>query len=145
MTERVYNGYPVAAQQKCLALSRRHFKKVVSLSHGNNSVLGQAFLDLIDEAFRQHRYWRETRSCAHLLYLGFWVQVTHNPEHRAMERPEPDTRRVSYCDLPKADIWLKPDRYGTKPPLWWYFLDHPEVPPDNNLAERSLRKARDQA
>jgi hypothetical protein len=22
---------------------------------------------------------------------------------------------------------------------WWYFLDHPEVPPDNNLAERTLR------
>jgi len=24
---------------------------------------------------------------------------------------------------------------------WWYFLEHPEVPPDNNLAERSLRLA----
>ena len=24
---------------------------------------------------------------------------------------------------------------------WWYFLDHPQVPPDNNLAERSLRMA----
>lgn len=24
---------------------------------------------------------------------------------------------------------------------WCYFLDHPEVPPDNNLAERSLRLA----
>lgn len=22
---------------------------------------------------------------------------------------------------------------------WWYFLDRPQVPPDNNLAERSLR------
>ncbi len=22
---------------------------------------------------------------------------------------------------------------------WWYFLDHPEVPPDNNRAERDLR------
>lgn len=22
---------------------------------------------------------------------------------------------------------------------WWYFLDHPSIPPDNNLAERSLR------
>ena len=21
---------------------------------------------------------------------------------------------------------------------WWYFLDHPQVPPDNNLAERAL-------
>jgi len=24
---------------------------------------------------------------------------------------------------------------------WWYFLDDPSVPPDNNLAERSLRLA----
>ena len=24
---------------------------------------------------------------------------------------------------------------------WWFFLDHPEVPPDNNLAERALRLA----
>ena len=24
---------------------------------------------------------------------------------------------------------------------WWYFLDYPEVPPDNNQAERSLRLA----
>ena len=24
---------------------------------------------------------------------------------------------------------------------WWYFLDHPEIAPDNNLAERALRLA----
>ncbi|MEH2090321.1 IS66 family transposase [Nostoc sp.] len=24
---------------------------------------------------------------------------------------------------------------------WWYFLDHPEIPPDNNQDERSLRLA----
>lgn len=24
---------------------------------------------------------------------------------------------------------------------WWYFLDYPEIPPDNNLAERTLRLA----
>ncbi len=24
---------------------------------------------------------------------------------------------------------------------WWYFLSHPEIPPDNNRAERSLRLA----
>jgi transposase len=24
---------------------------------------------------------------------------------------------------------------------WWYFIDFPEVPPDNNQAERSLRLA----
>lgn len=64
MTERVYNGYPVTAQQKCLAHLRRHFKKVVKLGHGNNPVLGQAFKDLIDEAFTQHRHWREIQDKA---------------------------------------------------------------------------------
>lgn len=28
---------------------------------------------------------------------------------------------------------------------WWYFLEHPEVPPDNNLAERARLFGRDQA
>lgn len=57
----VYNGYPVKAQQKCLAHLRRHFKKVLQLKHGNNPQVGQAFLDLIDQAFAQHRQWRETQ------------------------------------------------------------------------------------
>ena len=60
----VYNGYPVKAQQKCLAHLRRHFKKVLQLKHGNNPQVGQAFLDLIDEAFAQHRQWRETQDGA---------------------------------------------------------------------------------
>jgi Transposase IS66 family/Family of unknown function (DUF6444) len=54
----VYNGVEVGAQQKCLAHLRRHFKKVLLLGHGNNTVVAKAFLDLIDEAFRQHRKWR---------------------------------------------------------------------------------------
>lgn len=83
----VYNGYPVKAQQKCLAHLRRHFKKVVKLGHGNNQVLGQAFLDLIDEAFAQHRQWRETRSCDRLPNLGDRVQVTDNQDYRAMDWP----------------------------------------------------------
>ena len=51
---------PVKAQQKCLAHLRRHFKKVVKLGLVFNPALGQAFLDLIDQAFAQHRQWRET-------------------------------------------------------------------------------------
>jgi transposase len=42
-----------------LAHLRRHFKKVLLLSHGNNTVVAEAFLELIDEAFRQHREWRQ--------------------------------------------------------------------------------------
>ena len=27
---------------------------------------------------------------------------------------------------------------------WWYFLDHPEVPPDNNLADATPRRRKTQ-
>lgn len=60
----MYNGYPVKGQQKCLAHLRRHFKKVIQLGHGNNPQVGQAFLDLIAQAFAQHRQWRETQDSA---------------------------------------------------------------------------------
>lgn len=83
----VYNGYTVKAQQKCLAHLRRHFKKVVKLGQANNPALGQAFLDLIDEAEAQHRQWRETRSCKCLPKLGGVFQATDNPGHRAMDWP----------------------------------------------------------
>lgn len=117
------------AQQKCLAHLRRHFKKVVALSHGNNRVLGQAFLDLIDEAFAQHRHWRQTQDV--LSYqtwaIGFKLRVTQSIQQW--------TGDAGY----EAGKLLRSLR--EKADQWWYFLDHPQVPPDNNLAERSLRLA----
>lgn len=125
----VYNGYPVKAQQKCLAHLRRHFKKVVKLGHGNNQVLGQAFLDLIDEAFAQHRQWRETQDAiAYQTWgIGFKSRITQTIEQWI--------GRAGY----EAGKLLRSLR--DKAEQWWYFLDHPEVPPDNNQAERSLRLA----
>lgn len=125
----VYNGYTVKGQQKCLAHLLRHFKKVVKLNHGNNQALGQAFLDLIDEAFVQHKQWRETQdySAYQTWAMGFKLRVALSIEQ-----------------------WLATAGYEAgkllrslrdKAQQWWYFLDHPEVPPDNNLAERSLRLA----
>lgn len=124
-----YNGYAVKAQQKCLAHLRRHFKKVVKLSHGNNPALGQAFIDLIDEAFAQHQQWRETQdpTTYQTWAAGFKLRVALSIQQ-----------------------WITTSGYEAlkllrslrdKAEQWWYFLDHPEVPPDNNLAERSLRLA----
>jgi hypothetical protein len=98
----VYNGYPVKAQQKCLAHLRRHFKKVVKLGLVFNPALGQAFLDLIDEAFNQHRYWRETEDAnAYQTWaVGFKSRITRVSSNGLVDL---DTRRVSYCA-----------RYGTK-------------------------------
>ncbi|MEQ9373404.1 hypothetical protein [Coleofasciculus sp. F4-SAH-05] len=33
----------------------------MKLSHGNNPALGQGFIELIEEAFAQHRQWRHTQ------------------------------------------------------------------------------------
>ena len=57
----VYNVGKVAAQQKCLAHLRRHFKKVLGLPGNNNAALAQIFLSLIDEAFIAHESWRKTK------------------------------------------------------------------------------------
>ena len=125
----VYNGYPVKGQQKCLAHLRRHFKKVVKLNHGHNPALGKVFLDLIDEAFVQHRLWRETldRAAYHTWAEGFKLRVSHSIESWIS--------RAGY----EAGKLLRSLRDRAE--QWWYFLDHPEVPPDNNQAERSLRLA----
>lgn len=125
----VYNGYPVRAQQKCLAHLRRHFKKVIKLKHGNNPQLGQVFIDLIDAAFEAHRQWRETQdaSAYRRWAVGFKLQV-----QTAIKQWLP---KAGYA----AGLLLRSLR--KKAEQWWYFLDHPEVPPDNNRSERSLRLA----
>ena len=55
----VYNGYPVAAQQKCQAHLRRHCRRLIKTPGINNESIGIALTEIIDEAFQQHRLWRE--------------------------------------------------------------------------------------
>src|SRR6476469_1949607 len=125
----VYNGVLVGAHQKCLAHLRRHFKKVLLLSHGNNTVVASAFLELIDEAFRQHRKWREYPE---ELDYHTWAR---DFKTRLAELLNTWQGHVGHA----AGLLLRSLR--EKAHQWWYFLDHPDIPPDNNLAERSLRLA----
>ena len=118
MTKRVYNGYPTSAQQKCLAHLRRHFKKVAQLSHGNNAALGQAFLDLIDEAFAQHRRWRESQQ------QQAYREWAEGFKARIEQSIQQWIGKAGY----EAGKLLRSLRQ--KAEQWWYFLDHPEVPPD---------------
>lgn len=125
----VYNGYRVKAQQKCLAHLRRHFKKVSKLKHGNNEQLAQVFLDLLDEAFKAHRQWRETQDAS--AYRS-WATHFKTQVKSALHDWLP---QAGYA----AGLLLRSLR--DKAEQWWYFLEHPEVPPDNNRAERCLRLA----
>ena len=125
----VYNGYEVSAQQKCLAHLRRHFKRVVHLGSGNNQKAGRRFLTLIDEAFKRHRQWREhSDDNAYLLWATQFKKRLSAALKKWMTKVDG-----------KALTLLKSLTF--KSTQWWYFLDHPEIPPDNNLAERLIRLA----
>ena len=125
----VYNGYSVAAQQKCLAHLRRHFKRLLKLPGKYNQVIGQTFLDLIDEAFERYRDWQLTRN---ELSYRTWGEEFKN---------QLDKRLKQYSQIAGYEAGKLLRSLKEKASQWWYFLEHPEVPPDNNLAERSLRLA----
>ena len=105
----VYNGYPVSAQQKCQAHLRRHFKKVLKLGYGNNPALGQAFLDLIDEAFAQHRQWRQTQDTS--AYLTWAARF----KLRVQQSIQQWIGQAGY----EAGLLLRSLR--DKAEQWWYF------------------------
>ena len=125
----VYNGYPVVGQQKCLAHLRRHFRRLFDTNGKHNRVIAQTFLKLIDEAFSQHRVWRET---ADKQQYRSWVPGF---QQRVSEAVSDWLALAGY----EAGKLLRSLR--DKAAQWWYFLKHPDVPPDNNLAERCLRTA----
>ena len=125
----VYNGYDVKAQQKCLAHLRRHFKKLIKLPGLNNQEIGQDFIKLIDEAFKNYALWQQNQE-----RLKFFAWAS---EFKA--KVQSNINQWIAQAGAEAGQLLRSLR--DKAPQWWYFLDHPEVPPDNNLAERTLRLA----
>ncbi|MHC5772121.1 MAG: IS66 family transposase [Nostoc sp.] len=125
----VYNGYPAFAQQKCLAHLRRHFKKLIQLPGLHNQAIGETFVDLIDEAFKNYARWFQTLDCAS---YNDWVNEFKSKLHSLI---------AQWIDLAGATAGQLLRSLRDKAHQWWYFLEHPEVPPDNNQAERSLRLA----
>jgi transposase len=125
----VYNGYDVVAQQKCLAHLRRHFKKLIQLPGLHNQAIGETFVNLIDEVFSNYREWQE--SVDNVSYNDWATQFKSRLQstlHHWFDVAGGTAKKLLRSLRDKAE-------------QWWYFLDHPEVPPDNNLAERSLRLA----
>lgn len=125
----VYNGYDVKAQQKCLAHLRRHFKKLIKLPGLNNQEIGDNFVKLIDEAFKNYANFQQTQNLSDFFNwaCGFKVKVKSSIDEW-MKKAGGEAGKLLRSLRDKTD-------------QWWYFLDHPEVPPDNNLAERTLRLA----
>lgn len=123
----VYNGYDAKHQQKCLAHLRRHFKQLLKMTVKSQREIGEAFLKLIDDAFRQYRHWQETGD--EESYFE-WVRGFKEKVQQAIEDWMP------YAGY-SAGLLLRSLR--EKSQQWWHFLDNPMVPPDNNRAERNLR------
>ena len=74
----VYNGYEVKAQQKCLAHLRRHFKKLIKLPGLNNLCIGEKFVKLIDDAFKNYSLFQHNQNILEFFTwaCGFKVKVT---------------------------------------------------------------------
>lgn len=53
--ERVDNGYRANTQQKCLAHIKRHFLRLIQHPGRDNASIGNAFVNLIDDAFDNYR------------------------------------------------------------------------------------------
>ncbi|MBN3948202.1 MAG: IS66 family transposase [Nostoc sp. NMS7] len=125
----VYNGYPVFAQQKCLAHPRRHFKKLIQLPGLHNQAIGEVFVDLIDEAFKNYAQWFETLDSTS---YNDWVNQFKSKLQQTLNQ---------WIDKAGAKAGQLLRSLRDKASQWWYFLENPEVPPNNNQAERSLRLA----
>ena len=125
----VYNGYDVKAQQKCLAHLRRHFKKLIKLPGLNNREIGQKFVQLIDEAFKHYADFQHNQELSEFLS---WSSEFKSKVESSLNQ---------WIGKAGAEAGNLLRSLRDKAHQWWYFLDHPEIPPDNNLAERTLRLA----
>ena len=125
----VYNGYAVERQQKCLAHLRRHFKALLKLTLKSQQEIGRIFIRLIDEAFEHHVTWQKNRDTRP--YFNWAIDF----KKRVSQAISDWMPKVGYA----AGNLLK--SLKKKSAQWWYFLENPHVPPDNNRAERNLRLA----
>lgn len=117
------------AQQKCQAHLRRHFQKLIKLPGLNNQEIGTKFISLIDEGFKNYALFQQSQNLDEFL---IWAS-----EFRA----KVEATIHSWIDKAGGEAGKLLRSLLNKAHQWWYFLDHPEVPPDNNLAERTLRLA----
>ena len=103
--------------------------KIITTPGKDNKLIGEALTEIVDEAFKQHRLWRENSNQQNYLDSAAELKTRINLTlNKWIEQAAYEAGKL----LP--NLKLKADQ-------WWYFLDHREIAPDNNLAERALRLA----
>jgi transposase len=85
--------------------------------------------EIVDGAFQQHRRWRENNHRQQ--YLDSAVEL----------KTQINLALSKWSDKAGYEAGKLLRNLKLKADQCWYFLDHPEIPPDNNLAERALRLA----
>ena len=95
----------------------------------NNQTIGEKFLKLIDEAFKNYSLFQQNQNISEFFAWAceFKVKVQSSID--------------GWITLAGGEASKLLRSLRDKTHQWWYFLDYPEVPPDNNLAERTLRLA----
>jgi transposase len=91
--------------------------------------IGELFIKMIDEAFAAYKKWQNTQDSEK--YFS-WAKKFKEKLDKAIAEWMP---KVGYA----AGLLLRSLKNKSK--QWWYFLEDPKVPPDNNRAERNLRLA----
>ncbi|BAY49398.1 transposase IS66 [Scytonema sp. HK-05] len=104
-------------------------KNALKLPGLNNQEIGDNFVKLIDEAFKNYANFQQTQNSREFFNWawGFKVKVKSSIDEW-MNKAGGEAGKLLRSLPCKTD-------------QWWYFLDHPELSPDNNLAERTLRLA----
>ena len=87
------------------------------------------FIDLIDEGFKNYALFQQNQD---VLEFFSWAS-----EFKA----KVESSINEWIDKAGGEAGKLLGSLQQKTDQWWYFLDQPEVPPDNNQAERSLRLA----
>jgi transposase len=119
----------VKAQQKCLAHLRRHFKQLIKEPGLNNRQIAEAFLSIIDEGFKNYALFQVHQDKRE---FGKWA---------GKFKLLVDSSIQQWIGLAGSRAGKLLRSLQDKAHQWWYFLDYPEIPPDKNLAERTLRLA----
>lgn len=102
---------------------------LIKLPGLNNQEIGGSFVNLIDEAFKNYALFQQTQN---ILEFFSWAD-----EFKA----KVESSISEWIGKAGGEGGKLLRSLQEKAHQWWYFLDHPEIPPDNNLAERSLRLA----
>ncbi len=102
---------------------------LIKLPGLNNLDIGEKFINLIDEAFKNYALFQQTQNL--LEFFGWADEFKAKVESSISE----------WIGKAGGDAGKLLRSLQHKAHQWWYFLAHPEIPPDNNLAERTLRLA----